>query len=162
MVCVWVCLCVFVCVCVCVCVLCMFLCVWVCIGGNDTLIWKYVKLLILIFYWGLYSNEYLFYIYITQKGVKSCRNEMSAIFRKYWRQCSCHFSFTSFDLNFHYSLTLSCIMLKTGQTYFKSLVVFTKQKMFGHFPTLCMQGSINKDQHKEAINISKLPVNVQN
>ena len=53
-------------------------------------------------------------------------------------------------------------MLKTGQTYFKSLVVFTKQKMFGHFPTLFMQGSINKDQHKEAINISKLPVNVQN
>ena len=34
--------------------------------------------------------------------------------------------------------------------------------MFGHFPTLFMQGSINKDQHKEAINISKLPVNVQN
>ena len=37
------------------------------------------------------------------------------------------------------ALTLSFIMLKNGQTYFKNLAVFTPQDfkiMFGHFSTL--------------------------
>ena len=40
-------------------------------------------------------------------------------------------------------LTLSCMMLKNGQTYFKNLVVFTPQdfkSMFEHFSTSCMKG----------------------
>ena len=40
-------------------------------------------------------------------------------------------------------LTLPCIMLKNGQTYFKNLAVFkTKdfKNMFGHFSTLCIKG----------------------
>ena len=39
--------------------------------------------------------------------------------------------------------TLSYIMLKNGQTYFKNLAVFTPQdfqSMFGHFSTLGMKG----------------------
>ena len=41
------------------------------------------------------------------------------------------------------TLTLYCIMLKNGQTYFKNLAVFTPQdfySMFGHFSTLCNKG----------------------
>ena len=40
-------------------------------------------------------------------------------------------------------LTLYCIMLKNGQTYFKNLAVFTPQdfkSMFGHFSILCNKG----------------------
>ena len=43
-------------------------------------------------------------------------------------------------------LTLSCIMLWNGQTYFKNPAVFTPQdfqSMFGHFTTLCMTGLIS-------------------
>ena len=40
-----------------------------------------------------------------------------------------------------FALTLSCIMLKNGQTYFKDLVVFAKQyfeSKFSHFSALCV------------------------
>ena len=39
-------------------------------------------------------------------------------------------------------LTLSCIMLKIGQTYFKNLTLWTLQDFkgkFGHFSTFCMK-----------------------
>ena len=42
-----------------------------------------------------------------------------------------------------FNLTLYCIMLKNGQTYFKNLAVFTPhnfKSMFGHFSTLCNKG----------------------
>ena len=40
------------------------------------------------------------------------------------------------------ALTLSCILLKNDQTYFKNLAMFTSddsKSMFGHFLTLCME-----------------------
>ena len=40
-------------------------------------------------------------------------------------------------------LTLSCIILQNGQTFFKNLAVWTPQdfwSMFGHFTTLCVEG----------------------
>ena len=40
------------------------------------------------------------------------------------------------------TLIFSCLMLKNGQTYFKSLVVWKPQdfkSMFGHFSTLCLK-----------------------
>ena len=45
------------------------------------------------------------------------------------------------------TLTLSRIMLKNGQTYFKNLAVFTAQdfqSMFDHFSASCMKG-LRKD-----------------
>lgn len=36
-----------------------------------------------------------------------------------------------------YLLTLLCVMLRSGQTYFKNLTVFN---MFGHFSTFFMKG----------------------
>ena len=50
------------------------------------------------------------------------------------------------SLLFHGTLTLSCIMLQNGQTYFKCLTVWTPQdfwRMFGYFTTLCMKGIKN-------------------
>ena len=47
-----------------------------------------------------------------------------------------------FKVNNEDTLTLSCTMLKNGQTYFKNLAVWTRQdfySMLGHFLTLYMK-----------------------
>ena len=107
------------------------------VGRRECTLFNFREIVFRIFIKHHFSNRYKWVIF-----VKPYLLDINRINRNQKRTCGVYFAF-SLSCILKKCLTLSCIMLHNGQTYFKNLAWWTPQdfkSMFGHFTTLYMKG----------------------